>query len=113
MIWKLEFSFRGQRWSPGGAGWYTMSANGPSGSHFIENALQTILVWRPDFDIDAVALPKVDDWFPTEEVLDALGNVREHVVNAPEDVLLTDDRCLHMAAVSAGQGTALWLNPFR
>ena len=76
----LKMSYRAMRFSKQGPGWYSMTATGPGGGFFLEDALKSLCVWRPDFDINAVALPELADEFALRAIKDASGNVEEHLM---------------------------------
>ena len=62
----MKVSYRAVRHSRQGPGWYNLTAAGPGGDLFLEWALRKLLRWRPDFDIEAVSLPKLLDDLPTQ-----------------------------------------------
>lgn len=76
----LKISYRAMRFSKEGPGWYSLNAKGPGGADFLESAMKSLVHWRPDFDLAAVALPELSDDFPLQAVKDALGNVIEYIM---------------------------------
>jgi len=103
----IKVSFRALRFSPDGPGWNEFNVIGPGGKDFMEDALKALLIWRPDFDIDAVAFPVLGDEFPTQEVRDVVGNVKERALLREGETLVDAAHLLVSVQAHAGNGVVL------
>ena len=94
----MKVTYRAQRYSKDGPGWYSICATGAGGADFLEVALTSLLMWRPDFDIDAVKLPELTSDFPLQDVKDALGNVKEQWLVPGVTLIDADAMTIRVAA---------------
>lgn len=97
----LHISYRAKRWSPKGPGWWTLTVTGPGGQEVLESCLRNLFRWCPELDIDAVELPQCGSEFPTKDVLDAFGRVKESMLQPLEGLTLVDSSQLQVTVVGA------------
>ena len=94
-----------------GKGWYTITVQGPGGYEVLEFALEELLRWRPDFDIDAMNLPTFSDEFSQQKVFDVFGNVKEYILRS--GAVLVDAQQMSVRVTGHGHKCVVFAQPLK